>query len=121
MTMPRRAAVAGLVVALAFAGALAGCYRTHYVNLQPPGTDSPNAAVTKLGVSSWQHFFIWGWVPSERVVDAAKICGPTDQVRELRTQQTFLEGLVAELASYYVNIYSPYDAEVFCAPLAPPQ
>ena len=33
---------------------------------------------------------------------------------EIRTQQTFTQGLVEILASYYVNIYSPYDAEFLC-------
>ena len=50
------------------------------------------------------------------MIKANQACGPAARVREIRTQQTFTQGLVAVLASYYVNIYSPYNAEVFCAP-----
>lgn len=112
--MSRTVALGSILLALI----LAGCFRTHYINLDPPGTDSPGTVATRSSISGWQHFFIWGWVPRERVIEAEKVCGPGAHVQEIRTQQTFLEGLVQQLASYYINIYSPYDAEVFCAPTA---
>ena len=102
----------------ALAGCLAvlGCYRTTYRNFGiPTGTSVTTPAPHP---PSWQHFFLWGWVPSERVIPASRICGE-GHVKEIRTRQTFLEGLVEQLCSYYVNIYSPYDAEVVCDDAAP--
>ena len=93
-----------------------GCYRTHYLNLQPPGVDPPSdVPPIRATMSGWQSFFLFGWVP-KRVYDASTICGPANVVEEIRTQQTFAEGLVDELCSYYINVYSPYNAEIFCVP-----
>ena len=50
----------------------------------------------------------------KRVIDAANICNGAEHVVAIKTKQTFLEGLVAAVAGYYVNIYSPYDGYVVC-------
>jgi hypothetical protein len=102
-----------LVVLLSVVGA--GCFRTSYYHLQPePPTPVP--AVARIRPDSrWRHFFLYGWIPSEMVIPAGSRCGGAEHVAEIRTRQTFLQGLVAELASYYVNIYSPYTGEVLCA------
>lgn len=107
-------------VSLLLVLAVAGCYRTHYVNLQPPERTTASATPTRSGASGWQHFFLFGWLPRERVYSADQVCGPNAEVQEIRTQRSFLQGLVAILASYYVNIYSPYGAEIFCIPVPPP-
>lgn len=105
-----------LVVLVIMAIATAGCFRTAYVNLHPP-MPSPEVAQANppsQPPSRWQHFFLFGWIPSERLIRADEICGGSERVKEIRTRQTFLEGLVEALSSYYVNIYSPWDAEVVC-------
>jgi hypothetical protein len=105
---------------LVLAGTLAaatGCFRTVYHNLEPTSYQ-PTARVAphdREKNSSWQHFFIYGWAPSERVIDAAARCGGPMQVQEIRTEQSFGQGLIATFAGYYINIYSPYTGEVVCA------
>ena len=96
--------------------AAGGCFRTNYVNLAP--TIVPPAAATprvmRADPSGWQHFFVYGWVPDERVIYADQICGSADNVREIHTEQTFAQGLIAMFAGYYMNIYWPYTGKVIC-------
>lgn len=108
---------------LLVAVSIGGCYRTHYVNLQPPpvegrqarSTEGSAAEPVRVRPTGWQHFFVFGWFPPERVFHADQECGGTERVREIRTQQTFTEGLVALVAGVdNVNVYSPYDAQIFC-------
>jgi hypothetical protein len=92
------------------------CYRTHYTNFSPANPNrTPQAAQqpVKRG-SGWQHFFIYGWVPSELTIDARNDCGEADNIESIRTRRTFLEGLVASVAGFYINIYSPWDGAVYC-------
>lgn len=106
-----------LALAVALSVALPGCFQTHYTNLPPPAAErsvDTSEVSPRARPSGWQSFFIWGWVPSEKIIRADQQCGGVGRVREIRTQRTFLEGLVAAVAGYYVNIYSPYDAEIFC-------
>jgi hypothetical protein len=64
------------------------------------------------------------WGPSSalrgRGTTAKGICGE-GYVREIRTEETFSQGLVAALASDIINIYSPWNASVQCveAPTGP--
>lgn len=108
---------------LLVAVSLGGCYRTRYVNLLPPQAlgnstakqgDGSAADPPRVRPSGWQHFFVWGWFPPEKVFRVDQECGGAAHVREIRTRQTFTEGLVALVAGYYVNVYSPYDAQIFC-------
>jgi hypothetical protein len=99
-----------LVVGLSFS---LGCHRTVYYGLSDPATVG-SQTVPVEPTSRWQHFFLFGWVPSERTIDARAACGGTHKIREIRTRQTFLQGLIETLASYYVNIYSPWTGEVVC-------
>jgi len=100
-------------VSIVFLVAASGCFRTVYRNLEP--TMSPPGEVTYRGQNSgWQHFFIWGWVPSEKIIDAAGRCGGADRVLAIKTRQTFVQGLVEAFAGYYVNVYSPYTGQVVC-------
>jgi hypothetical protein len=104
------------------------CYRTHYVNFSPANPNrSPQSAQPVKRGSGWQHFFIYGWVPSELTVDARSECGSAENVDSIQTRQTFLEGLVGAVAGFYINIYAPWDGAVYCrqapvtlAPAAPP-
>jgi len=91
----------------------AGCFRTVYRNLEPPGTSLPPTRLVSRS-SSWRSFFLYGSLPSELVIDAAAECGGADRVREIRTRQTFTQGLVETVASSGVNVYSPWSAEVVC-------
>jgi hypothetical protein len=95
--------------------AATGCYRTVYRHLEPPTYAQPaRVAPVVREDSGWQHFFVYGWSPSERVIDAAGRCGGAGQVEAIRTGQSFAQGLIATVAGYYVNIYSPYTGEVVC-------
>jgi hypothetical protein len=113
VTNARSALAAALLCALL----ASGCYRTVYTNFgavadPPPAT--PDELDGWRSKNSWQHFFIWGWIPEELFVDARQKCGRADNIRAVETRRTFLEGLVAQFAGYYINIYSPYDAAVRC-------
>ena len=91
------------------------CFRTHYENFSPanPNLAPQTGPPVKTG-SSWQHFFIWGLIPSALPIDARALCGGADNVHSIQTRQTFLEGLVEQFAGYYINIYAPYDGAVYC-------
>jgi hypothetical protein len=91
---------------------LSGCYRTTYRSFGVPVSSETKAPEP---ASHWQHFFVWGLAPDEHVIPANRMCGGDGLVQEVRTQQTFVQGLVEALASFYVNIYSPYDGKVVCA------
>lgn len=116
----RRAAV---LLALLACVACSSCFRTTYNNFTPlpsraAADESPPAqptpAVPHTPPSSWQHFFVWGWFPTERRIDAGKACGGAEHVKEINTRQTFLQGLIEAFAGYYVNIYAPYTGAVVC-------
>ena len=111
--------VAILVVCLG----LTACYRTHYANFSPqnPIRSSSAAAATPVrSTNGWQHFFLYGWVPTKLTIDAKQECGGPHGVTSIATRQTFLEGLVGAVAGFYINIYMPWDAVVHCgAPPAP--
>jgi hypothetical protein len=115
---PRRKACGSAAVPGA-ALLLAGCYRTQYVNLMRQPVFDPARSTSNppkpLPHSSWQSFFIWGWVPGMRVVQAGDICGGPEWVKEIQTERTFVQGLIAIFAGYYINIYSPYTSGVVCA------
>jgi hypothetical protein len=102
------------ILALALAIAGLGCFRTHYENFSPKNPIGGSADAHKARATGWQHFFLFGWVPQERFIDARQICGGPEHIVAIETRQTFLEGLVASLAGYYINIYSPWDGAVLC-------
>jgi hypothetical protein len=90
-----------------------GCYRAVYTRLAP----SPPAATAAPSSprSSWRNFYLYGYLPSELVVDAAGECGGAARIREIRTRQTFTQGLIRMFASSSgVNAYAPWTAEVMC-------
>jgi hypothetical protein len=97
---------------------LVGCFHTRYVNLHPRLAIPPHSPTQiDRGPSNdgWQHFFLFGWVPSEKLIDAQAICGGTEHIDRIETEMTFVQGLVGLLArGSYVNIYSPYTGRVVC-------
>ena len=97
---------------LAFAPA---CARTVYTNLHPQ-LPAPKLApdVDRSSPKYWRHFFIYGWVPGELVIDASAYCNGTAHIERIETQQSFVQGLIEAVAGYYINIYSPYTGRVVC-------
>ena len=113
-----RAASIGLLAVIAASSlSCASPARTVYVNLHPAGvaSASPASHVIHSSPHSWRHFFLFGWVPGELVVDAAAECGGAEHVERIETQQSFVQGLIAWLArSALINVYSPYTGRVVC-------
>lgn len=104
---------AALVLSLLLLSSTA-CYRTHYENFSPANPNlAPTAQPVRSG-SGWQHFFIYGLVPSQVTIDARQQCGASGNVHSIHTRQTFLEGLVESVAGFYINIYAPWDGAVYC-------
>ena len=98
---------------------LTGCFRTEYANVLPKEAPmsvpvSPEAINPLSRSGGWQSFFIYGWVPGEKVINATAACGSAEDIGVIKTQRTFLEGLVAAIAGFYINIYSPWDGAVYC-------
>jgi hypothetical protein len=96
---------------------LSGCYRTHYRNFAPDVLPQPGE---RSQGSGWQHFFVFGLFPNRVAIPAATQCGGAEHVKEIETRQTFLQGLVELLSTFYVNIYSPWTGRVVCDGTAPP-
>lgn len=104
--------VAVLVVSALLSSA---CARTVYTNLHPDlvatrSDQQRHGAEPKY----WRNFFVFGWAPGERVIDAAEECGGTEHVARIETSQSFLQGLLAFVTTYYVSIYTPYTGRVVC-------
>ena len=110
--MTTRFLVAVLVGSLS---ASLGCYRTHYKNVAPPVVlESADTTPELPRDQTWNHFFLFGWLPGERRIDAAKWCGGAEHVVGIETERRFIQGVIATFASYYVNIYSPWTGRVIC-------
>jgi len=92
-----------------------GCYTTTYSNFAPPDHAAPqHTGSERNDVQYWRSFWMYGWFPPELRIDASAACGGAEHVDKLTTEQTFIQGLIASFAGYYVNIYSPYSARVVC-------
>ena len=104
---------AALLVILALASSSSSCYRARYVNLRGPdlGVVPPPTPARPEPVSRWQHFFLFGWVPGERVIRAGSACGGPQKVQAIETRQTFAQGLIY---AFVGDIYAPYNGEVVC-------
>ena len=108
-----------VAIVLAAVLLVSGCYRTHYSNFHRPGSEPAASVSEPVRVTGWQHFFLYGWVPGERAIDARSECGGEAKIESIETRRTFLQGLVAAFAGYYINIYSPWNAAVFCTERPP--
>jgi len=91
------------------------CSRTVYTNFAPQ-PESPHAhdTVDRSSPPYWRSFFVFGWAPGELVIDASAYCGGRDHVAKIETRRSFVQGLIAAFAGYYINIYSPYTGKVVC-------
>ena len=105
------------LILLLAAFAFAGCFRTVYRNLHasdaPPVVETPDTR-SAHSKGSWQSFFVWGWFPLTKNIDAGRQCGGEEHVATIETQNSFGTGLVAAVAGYYINIYSPWRGHVTC-------
>jgi hypothetical protein len=92
-----------------------GCYKTTYVNLYAKGYSIPEDSIpTNQRISGWQHFFLFGLAPGEKIIDSTELCGE-GYVKEIHTGRKFVQGLLAVITSpYYINIYSPYTGKTIC-------
>ena len=106
---------------LALVGVLAvssGCYKTTYYNFVPDnGTKPEHGRFQDLSAEPpryWRSFWIYGWVPAEMNIFADRECGGAEHIVQIETQRTFVQGLIAAFAGYYINIYSPYSGRVLC-------
>lgn len=109
----------GRVAALALLALTAGCYRSAYTGLARPDAALAATPATPRS-SSWRSFYLYGYLPSELVIDAGAECGGAGRVREIRTRQTFTQGLISMFAtSSGVNAYAPWTGEVVCVDDAP--
>lgn len=108
------------IVIVAFA-LLMGCYRTHYANFSTQNPERSTESHVPVRVTGWQHFFVYGWAPGERRIDAREQCGGVERIHSIQTRQTFVEGLIAAFAGYYINIYSPWNGAVYCTEEPPPK
>ena len=93
----------------------AGCYKTTYVNLYAKDYSIPeDSNPTNQRISGWQHFFLYGLAPGERIIESTKLCGE-GYVKEIHTRRTFVQDLLTVITSpYYINIYSPYTGKTVC-------
>jgi len=92
-----------------------GCYTTTYYNFQPEPQSTPSHTGAEPYVAQdWHSYWLFGWRPPEVRINAAAWCGGIENVKRLETERTSVQGLVASLAWYYVNVYSPYSIRVVC-------
>lgn len=100
---------------LALLALTAGCYRSAYTGFARSDGMASTTPATAPRSSSWRSFYLYGYLPSELVVDAGAECGGAARVREIRTRQTFTQGLISMFAtSSGVNAYAPWTGEVLC-------
>ncbi len=116
----RRALASALVLLLS-----SGCYRTLYRNVQPrnaPPVVEDESTIHRRPRAGWQSFFMYGWFPTERRIDAYLECGE-GHVATVETEQTFGQGAIAwaVMVGFYLGIYSPWSAHVTCDHQAVPR
>lgn len=58
-----------------------------------------------------QHFFVGG-IAQEKEVNAAQVCGGTNNVMKVESYQRFVDGLLNVVT---LGIYTPRTAKVYCS------
>lgn len=92
-----------------------GCARTVYTNLHPQApVPAVRPAPDPAKPQAWRHFFVFGWVPGELLIDAEADCGGSEHIERIETRESFVQGLIASVAGYIINVYSPYTGRVVC-------
>ena len=120
--MRNRKRMTRLFASVSAIAAFSGCatYHTTYTNLHPPGRDPVHDGHAELEEAGffhgWEHFWIFGLLPFENRVDAARQC-EAGTVEQIRTYQSGLQFLLSNVqgAFIFVNVWSPYTAKVDCA------
>ena len=75
-----------MLLATALALLITGCAQQTFTVQNKPAAVAPKETIT-------HHFFVSG-IGQKKTVDAAKICGGAENVKETETQQTFVNGLL---------------------------
>jgi len=92
-----------LLMSILFAIIISGCAtQTYLVN--------GNSKEAKPTYENSQAFWVEG-VGQKKTIDAAKICGGTDNIIKVENKQTFVNGFLAVLT---FGIYTPRTARVYC-------
>jgi len=108
-----RQGIAVLLIAVASLFTVS-CFKTTYYNFYAEEYSPPaDAVATNKRISGWQSFFVFGWAPGEKFIQSTELCGE-GYVKEIHTRRTFVQGLIAAFAGYYINIYSPYTGKTVC-------
>src|SRR5262249_15144574 len=85
----RHHAVTQTLPVLLAAFGLSASFRTVYMNLRAAAAqeviETPDA-LKMLPKSSWQSFFLFGWIPNPRVIDAAGQCGGEGHGARIETE-----------------------------------
>jgi hypothetical protein len=99
------------------------CARTVYRHLEPAAALAPTASSSRR-LDPSHHLRGGVWLAALLPLRVGAL-GAGDRrggrvrrpgnVREIRTEQSFAQGLLYVLTSYYLTIYAPYTGEVVCA------
>ena len=106
-----------LVLLALFSGS--ACFRTVYTDFQPRNAPPVTETETTKGRhqnKDWQSYFLFGWIPGEKRLDAGALCGGEEHVARIETEQTWFQALTTTviLAAAWLGIYSPWRAAVIC-------
>ncbi|ABY49903.1 Bor-like outer membrane protein [Escherichia phage Min27] len=93
-----------MLLATALALLITGCAQQTFTVQNKQTAVAPKETIT-------HHFFVSG-IGQKKTVDAAKICGGTENVVKTETQQTFVNGLLGFIT---LGIYTPLEARVYCS------
>ena len=83
-----------MLLATALALLITGCAQQTFTVQNKP------AAVKTKGNHHPSFLRFWNWV--KKTVDAAKICGGAENVKETETQQTFVNGLLGFITLVFI-------------------
>jgi hypothetical protein len=104
----------GRLAAVAFVLLLGGCYQARYVNFPPQNPERAPVTWPARPVDSWRQYYLFGLTPRMQVVDARAACGGAENLHSVHTGQTALQGLLGFFSTLVVNVYSPWEASVYC-------
>lgn len=104
----------GAVASIVLLVASAGCFTTRYYNF-PSRPDEQEAtdphAWGRRGASGTQPFFLYGWIPVERVIPADLECGAPENIWRIETEQSASDYILTTIT---MGIYTPWTGKVIC-------